>query len=86
MEGGAKTVSNVQVYGDGDGKTEDWTAGIRDNDRIRHHNTVLSNFHLALSSLAETTGPKAECDAGHEVILISHQLAYFQRSYLHLTP
>jgi hypothetical protein len=86
VEGGAETVSNVQAYGDGDGKTDDWTAGIQDNDRIRLHNTVLSNFHLALSSLAETTGPKAECDAGREVILISHPLAYFHLSFLHITP
>jgi hypothetical protein len=67
-------------------KTEDRTAGIWDNDRIRHHNTVLSHFHLACSSLAETTGTKAECGSGHEIICISHSLAYFQLSYIHLTP
>jgi hypothetical protein len=58
-------------------KTEDWPAGIQDNDRIRHHNTVLSNFHLAFSSLAETTGLQAEPDAGDETA--SQSLAYFHR-------
>ena len=35
--------------------TADWSAGIGDNDRIRHQNTELCNSHLAFQQSRSAT-------------------------------